>query len=219
MWSAIILNYFCGEELKVYYQEARESLGDMQGHEIVAVDNGSPLYGPVLYEETNYVVCAKNHGFAKGMNIGVAASMGDYVLFMNNDARITSGDWKKELSTILDDHSVGCVIPHLKNAGEPDYQPQLVGCVFAMRRDVARKFGPFLEAFERGYYEDTDLFKRLLDAGLKVVDCPNVKVDHRGQSTFKSSMKDEEILAISARNKEIYDDLHRGQYPTFSPRT
>ena len=63
--------------------------------EIIIVDNGSKedskdfILGK--YPEVNFIVSKKNLGFSGGNNLGIRASKGEYLFFINNDAEVTEG--------------------------------------------------------------------------------------------------------------------------------
>jgi GT2 family glycosyltransferase len=63
--------------------------------EIVVVDNGSPEDAtPIIterYPEVTFVRSDKNLGFAGGNNLGIKASKGKYLLFLNNDTEVDPG--------------------------------------------------------------------------------------------------------------------------------
>jgi GT2 family glycosyltransferase len=63
--------------------------------EIVVVDNGSPVDAtPVItqkYPEVVFVRSEQNLGFAGGNNLGINASSGKYLLFLNNDTEVDPG--------------------------------------------------------------------------------------------------------------------------------
>lgn len=68
--------------------------------EVIVVDNGS-RDGSVNYLEDKYkwvriIALNKNYGFAKAINKGVLASIGEYVIFLNNDTGVDK-NWIKEL--------------------------------------------------------------------------------------------------------------------------
>lgn len=63
--------------------------------EVVVVDNGSPENAtPVItqkYPEVVFVRSEENLGFAGGNNLGINASTGKYLLFLNNDTEVDPG--------------------------------------------------------------------------------------------------------------------------------
>lgn len=77
--------------------ELLESLRSIsfRNFEIILIDNGSTEDSTKLlsenYPEVNYIYSDKNLGFSGGNNLGIRASKGDYLFFVNNDAEITEG--------------------------------------------------------------------------------------------------------------------------------
>jgi GT2 family glycosyltransferase len=63
--------------------------------EVVVVDNGSPEDATEIitgnYPEIKFVRSEKNLGFAGGNNLGIRASTGKYLLFLNNDTEVDRG--------------------------------------------------------------------------------------------------------------------------------
>jgi GT2 family glycosyltransferase/glycosyltransferase involved in cell wall biosynthesis len=79
--------------------------------EVVLVDNGSSDDTPILGKIKNivYVRNEENLGFVGGCNAGLAASKGEYVIYLNNDAEVTP-EWLTSLyDTIESDESIGIV--------------------------------------------------------------------------------------------------------------
>lgn len=60
--------------------------------EVIVVDNGSPEDAtPVIterYPEVKFIRSEKNLGFAGGNNLGIEASTGKYLMFLNNDTEV-----------------------------------------------------------------------------------------------------------------------------------
>jgi len=108
--------------------EAREDLPEClasiethagAGHEVLVVDNASTDGSAELVARTHPNVAlirnAANFGFGRACNQGAAASAGRHLLFLNPDARLTSGALDA-LSRILDDDpAVGIVGPRTLN--------------------------------------------------------------------------------------------------------
>jgi GT2 family glycosyltransferase len=63
--------------------------------EIVVVDNGSPEDATEVittrYPEVKFIRSEENLGFAGGNNLGIKASTGKYLLFLNNDTEVDEG--------------------------------------------------------------------------------------------------------------------------------
>ena len=70
--------------------------------EIIVVDNASEEnpggYLQKHYPDVKFIRSEKNLGFAGGNNLGIRASTGDFLFFLNNDAELTNG----ALETLLE---------------------------------------------------------------------------------------------------------------------
>ncbi len=92
--------------------------------EVIVVDNGSSV-DPVpqwvtKYPWAKFIRSDQNLGFAGGNNLGIKASKGEYLFFVNNDTEVTPQlIW--ELANTLDSHAeVGIVSPKIKYYDKPD---------------------------------------------------------------------------------------------------
>lgn len=85
--------------------------------EVIIVDNGSREDSTNLittnYPEATYIFSKENLGFSGGNNIGIRASQGEYLFFINNDAEVTEGSIETllELFNIIPD--LGIVSPQI----------------------------------------------------------------------------------------------------------
>jgi len=97
--SIIVVNY----NGRKYLEECFTSLKNQSypNFEVLFVDNHS-TDGSVEYVMENYarfvriILNKENFGFAKGNNIGICASQGNYIATLNNDTRVDP-NWLKEL--------------------------------------------------------------------------------------------------------------------------
>ena len=105
--SIIIVNYN-GEE---YLESCINSVlsAEYPNFEVILFDNASTDNSLVLIEqllehEPRLVIVRnpKNLGFAEGNNIGITASKGKYVVFLNNDTQVTP-NWLNELVEVLEE--------------------------------------------------------------------------------------------------------------------
>ncbi len=88
--------------------------------EVIVVDNASTDGSPEAvrrgYPEVKLICNASNDGFAKANNIGIAASSGDYLFFINSDVVVDDGCFEK-LIQYMDAHAdVGLLGPRIRNA-------------------------------------------------------------------------------------------------------
>ncbi len=83
--------------------------------EIIVVDNDSKVNPKEkiqeLYPDVRVIVSGVNRGFAGGNNIGVRASEGEYLFFINNDAVLTEGALETMLNTFTEHPDAGIVCP------------------------------------------------------------------------------------------------------------
>lgn len=173
--------------------------------EVVLVDNGVQDRPEV--PGVHVVKSATNGGFAAGCRLGVEASSGDTLLFVNSDALVRPGA-VDALVTALDDPETGlvcgCVVltkdpTRVNSVGNPVHVSGLswaggcgdlvvdhdtstevtavTGALFATRRAVWEQLGGMHDDFFL-YYEDTDLSLRCWLAGLEVRYVPEAVAVH-----------------------------------------
>ena len=91
--------------------------------EIIVVDNASPNDNPDKikenYPEIQLIKSAKNLGFAGGNNVGVRASKGDYLMFINNDTEVPSGFLEPLVDLLENNEKIGMVSPKIKFFWDP----------------------------------------------------------------------------------------------------
>lgn len=84
-----------------------------QSYEVIFVDNhstdGSYEKSVSLFNTFKFVRNEKNYGFAKGMNIGIDKSQGEYILLLNTDVYLEKDYLQKCVDVFLSDSTIGCV--------------------------------------------------------------------------------------------------------------
>ena len=138
-----------------------------------------PLLPEVHYEELRRCVASmagadeiliavnEGMGFARASNLGLRAASGDFLVISNSDLWLTAGN-------IRDLPKPGVVTTAEINGQES----QFWGALFCLPRETYEAIGGFDEQFEMGNYEDEDLKRRLLDAGIPMECVPGVKAHH-----------------------------------------
>lgn len=167
-----------------------------QDFELIVVDNGS-TDGAECYATLRN---ATNLGFARAANQGIAASVGEYVALINNDAA-ANRFWLETLVKYVDVdqagmyasrvirpdgslESAGCYIyPDgngmcIRDCRPPDFPS---GCAAMYRRDMLDRIGLFDERMFM-YNEDTELGVRARLAGYSCLYVPGAIVTHHGMS-------------------------------------
>ena len=213
--SIIIVNY----NGKSYLEQCFKSLEKInyENYEIILVDNNSTddsiQFIKRNYPSTIIIKLDKNYGFAYPNNVGAKNARGKYILFLNNDTKVTS-NFITELVNALENHSdvAICQSMLLKPDGEVDSSGDFVdsigvafsskekvdkikeilsakGAAMMVRKDIFEKLGGFDEKFHVSF-EDVDLGWRAWISGYKVVIVPTSLVFHVGGQTIKE-MKEE----------------------------
>jgi GT2 family glycosyltransferase len=201
--------------------------------EVIVSDNGS-TDGSIEFIRKNFpqvrlIENGRNLRFAKGNNVGIRASQGEYILILNPDTIIHDGALD-QLIVFADGHpeagGFGCRILNADGTYQGCIRPLytirsewclalglrplayfsdwfspgeyvgwkgdtertvgwLAGCFTLARGDLLKRLGGFDEQFFY-YYEDTDLCRRIWEAGYPIIYTPKVSITHMvGESTNK----------------------------------
>lgn len=114
--SVVILNYKTPDETICAIKSVIETCNDLLV-EIIVVDNNSNDNSTLLIKESipnvSIIELDNNKGFAAGMNEGIKASKGQYVLLLNSDTNVLSGAINTMLSSLKEDVSIGICSPKL----------------------------------------------------------------------------------------------------------
>ncbi|MCD6354852.1 MAG: glycosyltransferase family 2 protein [Prolixibacteraceae bacterium] len=92
--------------------------------EIIVVDNASPTDNPQRIKETfpeiKLIISKKNLGFAGGNNLGIKASKGEYLLFVNNDTEVSPRFIEPLTELLQSNPAIGMVSPKIKFHWNPE---------------------------------------------------------------------------------------------------
>ncbi|MFO0938678.1 MAG: glycosyltransferase [Gemmataceae bacterium] len=191
-------------------------------YELIFVDNGS-LDGTSEYlakfsrrngpKRVHIISNSTNLGFAAGVNQGLAAVEGDWIVLLNNDTVVTP-HWLDRLllPAVRDWPKVGFVGPVTNEAPPPQRVnpaytsfadlpafaesiwsqqstktlsfPRLTGFCLAGHKSVFNTLGRLDEEYGTGFFEDDDLCVRARRAGYELRVALGVYLHHHGSRTF-----------------------------------
>lgn len=208
--SIIIVN-FNGRTLLEKCLESLQKI-DYQNYEIILVDNNSSddsiEFVKTSYPSITIVSLEKNYGFAYPNNFAAKQAKGDYLLFLNNDTKVTPPFLSELVKQMQKQSDVGiCQSLLLKSNGDIDSSGDFVdthgvcfsskknvkkiteimsakGASMLMRKKIFTKLGGFDEKFFITF-EDVDLGWRTWIIGYKVILVPTSVVYHFGGGTIK----------------------------------
>jgi N-acetylglucosaminyl-diphospho-decaprenol L-rhamnosyltransferase len=195
--------------------------------EVIVSDNGS-TDGSIEFIRENFpqvriIENGTNLRFAKGNNVAIRESKGDYVLILNPDTIIhdgtldkliefanrhpeaggfgcrvlnTDGTYQDAIRPLYTIRSEWCLALGLRplahitewfNPGEyvtwkGDTERTvgwIAGCFLLVRGELLKRLGGFDEQFFY-YYEDTDLCRRIWEAGYPILYTPEMSITHLG---------------------------------------
>ena len=139
---------------------------------ITIVDNGSDDE-TVKYLENleKEVIYQENKGYGSACNVGAKATTSEFIVFLNCDLLASEG-WLEKLLEPFKDEKVAITGARLMAPNDVEFPtPEIdwvCGAVMAMRRSAFDKLGGLDENFFL-FWEETDLCKRAVDAGYKVI--------------------------------------------------
>jgi hypothetical protein len=193
----------CIEEVR------RLATGDV---EIVLVDNGSTGKDGEMLERIGermadqYLHYGLPLGYAAAYNAGIAASTGEYVMLLNNDAWPTQRGWDARLISVLEQVPEAMLVSptmprvawgHQRASGPQPaadctvrLAPRVAFVAPLLSRSTWETLGPLDTRFEVGGYEDDDYCERILQAGGQVLVDPAVWFFHVSGVTMMAQYED-----------------------------
>ena len=229
LWSIIIVSYNTKEILG----RCLDSLPS--GLEVIVVDNGSKDGSAEFLAGQNIkkVLNQNNLGFAAACNQGARLASGEFLLFLNSDARLNEATLKALAEVFESSPKVGIAAPKLIDETAKD-EPFAFGCwptwlgllrgnlktdasradwvsgaALAIRRVIFESLGGFDERFFM-YFEDVDLCWRTKALGYDIVISEAASVVHqRGASNSDERLRKK----YYRRSQMLYFKKHLGLHP------
>ena len=153
----------------------------------------------------------RNQGFGKSVNDAVARSKADLVLVLNSDTEI-HGNFLPLLCAAFDaDPQLAVISPvpdksasydhYLRHLGGYIVTYRFQGYAFLIRRDIFLAMGGFDLVYGRGYFEDTDLGRRLDQQGWRIGVQPDACIHHESGGSFG---RGQSYRLLAERNRTLY---------------
>ena len=161
---------------------------------------------------------AENQGYGKSVNDAVARSTADLVFVLNSDTEIRDNflpllchalDTNPKLA-VISPTEVSPVTGTTVESRTQSYMRQpggyiatyrLRGYAYLMRRKEFQELGGLDLAFGRGYYEDVDLGRRLINQGWCLGEHPDAIIYHRTSASFGRGNSRRELVK---KNRTLY---------------
>ena len=186
----------------------RKSMRDTE-HKVIALNNGSAddTAGKLLFclrDEDTYIHKAENVGISKARNEIIQAMRydagtldGHFLALLDSDVFVArAGSISLMMSELEKDKSNGAAYGFTHSFN--DWNTHDPGVCFSVTRaEMFERVGLFDERFFC-YYDDTDFYMRLKDAGYQIINCSNARAVHAWGSTLwygkQTAAKTKEIL-------------------------
>ncbi len=193
-------------------------IGDRLG-ELVVVDDASDaptveLLASLDHPKLRIVRSDRNLGYGGAVNLGVASCSAKLVLQLNSDVEAKDDFLSPMLRALDADPRLAAL-----NPGGNSYQrydlaryAKRVGCVvsnhlagyaFLIRRNVFEALGGFDPAYGLGYFEDSDLTRRILRSGHWVGVHPGASLHHENHGSF--SLRSERLALLEANRVRYHE--------------
>lgn len=191
------------------------------GVQVIVVDNGSTDgTGAWLKQVRGITVIAnaENRGCAPAWNQGCRAAGGaDWIVVLNNDVLLPEG-WLAKLLGAAERAGLDVVSPAMREREQnypfseyaADFMAKMAGVIregaahgvcFAVSRRAFEKVGEFDEAFRIGQFEDSDFFRRVKLAGLKLGTVGDSFIHHFGSVTQDALRSSKTVRPYETENR------------------
>ncbi len=155
----------------------------------------------------------QNQGYGKSVNEAVSRSKAALVLILNSDTEIADNFLPLLCVALTADPELAVISPvhdHFFRYKPERYRRYSEGYIatcrfqgygFLIRRDLFLSLGGFDSAFGRGYFEDTDLGRRLILQGWRLGVHPDAHIRHHGGASFG---RGKSYRQLTQHNRSLY---------------
>lgn len=190
-----------------------ESVGTIYIQNDASNNETRDMLDSLPYQQVHIYHASKNQGFGKSVNDAVARSNADLVLVLNSDIAVDKNFLPLLYQALIADPKLAVISPAHNNFTRHHLerymrQPsgyiathRFKGYAFLIRRALFLAIGGFDSAFGRGYFEDTDLGRRLDQQGWRIGIHPDSYVQHEGGGSFGRGRSYQSLMA---HNRAVY---------------
>lgn len=221
MLSIMMLVYNVNETVSLMTREAVRSIREntVGEYELILFKNGGDILDWAIYQEgVRGLQLATDRGTRLGLatayNQSFARAKGDVLCVLHNDVVLPKG-WNVPLMEaakkgclafpMVDESRSNCELRGIPKTKEW----QTTGACFMLSRASWETLGGYDETFGGFHWEDTDLFYRAMNAGIRLVRCPVTIIHYRGATrTFTKT----EERGHFERNMDYHNAKHGGLF-------
>jgi len=162
----------------------------------------------------------KNQGYGVSVNEAIARSKADFVLVLNSDTELQENILPFLCNALMTDPKLAVISPvhqdlkfqferYRRQPGGYVLTYRFQGYGFLIRRELFNAFGGFDQQFGRGYFEDTDLGRRLEMQGWRMGVHPDAHILHAVGASFG---RGQSYRRLVAQNRAKYLARYPGVY-------
>lgn len=154
-----------------------------------------------------------NQGYGRSVNDAVSRSDAELVLVLNSDSEVTANFLSLLCDALAADSKLAVISPtegemprdkadrYRRQPGGYIATYRFRGYAFLIRRAVFQSLGGFDVQFGRGYYEDTDLGRRLEQQWWRMGVHPQAAIKHETGASFG---RDQSYRELANKNRNLY---------------
>ncbi len=173
----------------------------------------SAMLDGLSYRQLRIHHAPENQGYGKSVNEAVARSDADWVLILNSDTEVYENFLPVLCETFAADPQLAVISPtvdnfprhrlerYVRQPGGYIITYRFQGYAFLIRRNLFVALGGFDAQFGRGYFEDTDLGRRLDQQGWRMGVHPDAHIRHAGGASFGRGRA---YRLLAQRNRNLY---------------
>ncbi len=206
----LIPTYNSAKSLPLTIQSVLSQIPEMNT-EILVIDDASTDHteeslSPFLSHPTLRVIKNEaNQGAAYSRNLGIREAKGKYVILVDSDVRIDPTLGSVMLKEFESNHELDLIAPRINYETQGEFYPGFkeaalyagVTACLGIRKDSLIRSGQFFDEAYGVYFEDTDFFIRLRQAGLKFKFMPEISAIHIDRSIRENNNR---VYYLQIRN-------------------